>query len=207
MKQLSHYRQIQLPWLHWVLQPFPTNYKLLDLGCGEDVYDDYSNLIKRFDKTGIDRLPSADVVSDIEKPLPFENETFDIVLSLNTFEHLHDEQSTLKESHRVLKTGGWFVGSTPFLYKVHQSPYDFNRFTHFELDALLKEAGFKDIEIHPLGTRYDVFYMTALHYFQPIVNETLISRVLWQVMKLVLRFKTDEKDLGFCLGYNWIARK
>mgnify|MGYP000520644732 CR=1 FL=1 len=42
--------------------------------------------------------------------LPFENECFDIVLSLNGFHAFPDNEAAYRETYRVLKTGGVFCG-------------------------------------------------------------------------------------------------
>lgn len=42
--------------------------------------------------------------------LPFENERFDVVLSLNGFHAFPDKDAAFKETHRVLKKGGIFCG-------------------------------------------------------------------------------------------------
>ena len=42
--------------------------------------------------------------------LPFENESFDMVLSLNGFHAFPDKQAAYRETHRVLKKGGIFCG-------------------------------------------------------------------------------------------------
>jgi ubiquinone/menaquinone biosynthesis C-methylase UbiE len=42
--------------------------------------------------------------------LPFEDESFDIVLSLNGFHAFPDKEAAFRETHRVLKTGGLFCG-------------------------------------------------------------------------------------------------
>ena len=42
--------------------------------------------------------------------LPFEDESFDIVLSLNGFHAFPDKDAAYRETHRVLKTGGTFCG-------------------------------------------------------------------------------------------------
>jgi len=42
--------------------------------------------------------------------LPFENETFDIVLSMNGFHAFPDKESAFYETARVLKPGGLFLG-------------------------------------------------------------------------------------------------
>lgn len=42
--------------------------------------------------------------------LPFEDESFDVVLSLNGFHAFPDKDAAFKETHRVLKKGGIFCG-------------------------------------------------------------------------------------------------
>lgn len=42
--------------------------------------------------------------------LPFEDESFDVVLSLNGFHAFPDKGAAFKETHRVLKKGGIFCG-------------------------------------------------------------------------------------------------
>ncbi len=43
--------------------------------------------------------------------MPFEDETFDIVLSMNGFHVFPDKERAFSETHRVLKTGGKFLTS------------------------------------------------------------------------------------------------
>lgn len=45
--------------------------------------------------------------------LPFADETFDVVTSFETLEHLHDRDMFLAELHRVLKEAGMLLLSTP----------------------------------------------------------------------------------------------
>ncbi len=45
--------------------------------------------------------------------LPFENESFDAIVSFETIEHVKDGYKFLKEMNRVLKVGGTFICSTP----------------------------------------------------------------------------------------------
>jgi len=46
-------------------------------------------------------------------PLPFPDETFDMVILSEVIEHLFYYEEIVKESGRVLKRGGLFIGSTP----------------------------------------------------------------------------------------------
>lgn len=41
--------------------------------------------------------------------LPFHSQSFDVVVSIETLEHLHEPAKAVKEIYRVLKTGGIFI--------------------------------------------------------------------------------------------------
>lgn len=77
--------------------------KVLDIGCG------YKNiLIGRYKNgVGIDIFPwpKIDILYD-GKNVPFENESFDTVVFLASFDHITDRESILEEAHRVLKPNG-----------------------------------------------------------------------------------------------------
>jgi SAM-dependent methyltransferase len=45
--------------------------------------------------------------------LPFPDDTFDIALSFDVFEHIADSDAHLAEVRRVLKPGGWYLLQTP----------------------------------------------------------------------------------------------
>ena len=47
------------------------------------------------------------------KPLPFDDDTFDSVSILDVIEHIHDQESILKELYRVLKPNGLFIITVP----------------------------------------------------------------------------------------------
>ncbi|RTZ60737.1 MAG: SAM-dependent methyltransferase [Gammaproteobacteria bacterium] len=47
------------------------------------------------------------------EPLPFEDETFDMIVSFAVFEHIDDPGFVSSELDRVLKPGGWLCAWTP----------------------------------------------------------------------------------------------
>lgn len=55
----------------------------------------------------------AAVVIEIGKPLPYEDERFDLIISRYVFEHIDDPQWAASELLRVLKPGGWICAVTP----------------------------------------------------------------------------------------------
>lgn len=52
----------------------------------------------------------------IGEDLPFEDESFDIIISDYTFEHISNPHEVAKELHRILKPGGWVCARTPNKY-------------------------------------------------------------------------------------------
>lgn len=53
------------------------------------------------------------LVFDPSKPLPYPDNSFDIIVSRYVFEHVDDPQMTSSELLRVLKPGGWICAVTP----------------------------------------------------------------------------------------------
>lgn len=121
--------------------------KLLDLGCGEKPYKlVYDNLcessigidvkICKHEQKYVDVFASADNI-------PFEGDTFHTVLCTNVLEHVSNMEKAFSEIARILKRGGYLIISVPFLYPVHESPYDFYRYTIYGIRYQLEHNGFK----------------------------------------------------------------
>lgn len=95
-------------WLNELKEHFTGT--LYDLGCGESPYKPW--LLQHVDKyIGVDWSGSyhettADIVANLNEPLPIENEVADTVLSLSVMEHLSEPQLMLTEANRILKPGG-----------------------------------------------------------------------------------------------------
>lgn len=144
----------------------------LDVGCGDGtrtiVFDDGTRVVNGCDfkdrlapsARGRVRLLTADILKD---GLPYEDSSFDMLLSFDVIEHLPDPDALLHEMRRVLKPGGVMVISTPnrnrpygvilsmlgkrsFPYgeKKADDPYcqHIREYTANELMAALKGAGF-----------------------------------------------------------------
>jgi ubiquinone/menaquinone biosynthesis C-methylase UbiE len=59
------------------------------------------------------------VVNDVNKPLPYRDDSFDVLTSFNLLEHLIETQLYLSEIFRVLKPGGYAILNTPNLASWH----------------------------------------------------------------------------------------
>jgi len=95
------------------LQVRPTD-RVIELGCG--VGDYTKEIAQRTESvTGVDlnvdgarkRYPDVQfLAADSNKPLPFSDASADVVLSINTIEHLRDPDQFLREVARILKPQG-----------------------------------------------------------------------------------------------------
>jgi 2-polyprenyl-3-methyl-5-hydroxy-6-metoxy-1,4-benzoquinol methylase len=82
--------------------------------------------------------------------LEFAEASFDVVCSFEVFEHIDDCHKYLSEIHRVLKTGGLFIVSTPNKDKYPRAglnPFHVREFTLDEFRHQLAEV-FEEVEIY-----------------------------------------------------------
>ena len=117
---------------------------ILDIGSAQWNYpkEHFKNV------TTLDVRPPADVIGSIMN-LPFDDESFDCILCLETLEHVEDPLKAMREIYRVLKSGGKFIGSAPFAYELHGEEYgDYWRFTRQCWEKLLMR-NFKNVSIKP----------------------------------------------------------
>jgi SAM-dependent methyltransferase/uncharacterized protein YbaR (Trm112 family) len=110
----------------------PVNAKVLVIGgsiMGAGMNSIYKN--ESFEVIGSDVSfgPYTKIISDAHD-IPFEDETFDCVITQAVLEHVLDPQRCVSEFHRVLKNDALLYSETPFMQQVHMKQYDFTRFTH-----------------------------------------------------------------------------
>jgi SAM-dependent methyltransferase len=102
--------------------------------------------------------------ADVEDPLPFEDETFDVIVAGELLEHLREPESVVSEARRVLRPGGTFVGSVPNAFRLKNRlrflagrPPETD-LTHLHLfspgDLELLLVGFEGVELHFIASRF-----------------------------------------------------
>jgi SAM-dependent methyltransferase len=124
---------------------------LLDAGAGNQPYRVwYEPLVKSV--VAVDAAPAPGLAAlAFVDALPLRDASFDTVLSTEVWEHVEDATAAAREAYRVLRPGGNLVVTVPFLYPTHEAPYDFGRFTHYGLVALLERAGFQVLRLDSKG--------------------------------------------------------
>lgn len=134
-----------------------------DLGCGSRPYEpDILQHASRY--VGVDWSNTlhglrADIVADLNRPLPIADEAADTVVSFQVLEHLSEPHVMLEEAFRILKPGGKVFLSVPFQWHVHEAPYDFFRFTRYGLEHLFTKAGFIDIRVEAVTGFWSMWFL------------------------------------------------
>ena len=164
----------------------------LDLAVGDKTWD-YSKL---------------DVLGNLES-LPFPNATFEAAINIVTLEHVLHPGLVLCELGRVMTPGARLLLVAPLQWEEHQQPHDYGRFTRYSLDHLLRQAGFTEISIQPVGGIFRLIsrrLLNALQFFPgPLM---LVAAVFFVPPALVLPLLDPlDKDRSFTLGYICSVRK
>ena len=83
------------------------------------------------------------------------DESFDLIIAEQVFEHLLWPYKAGRNVHQMLKPGGHFLVSTPFLVKIHGHPVDCTRWTPLGMQYFLAECGFPmdGIQTYSWGNR------------------------------------------------------
>jgi SAM-dependent methyltransferase len=88
--------------------------------------------IKRFERVHADRYITADIESPLAKikmdihEIPFDADSFDVVLCNHVLEHVRDDIKAMNEIHRVLKPGGFALLQVPFFNPVPDMTFEDN---------------------------------------------------------------------------------
>tara|TARA_B100001250_G_C19769852_1_gene776585 strand:- start:439 stop:1251 length:813 start_codon:yes stop_codon:yes gene_type:complete len=129
--------------------------KLLDFGCGTGPHRTRVEQMG-YQWTGIDigdsqealsRNKALEVIIYDGRRIPIKDESFDIVLSTQTFEHVQDLEITFSEISRIMKKGGQLIGSTSHS-ELYHSRSTFN-YSPYGFKILVEKYGMKLEKIHP----------------------------------------------------------
>ena len=157
--------------------------------------------------------------------LPFADNSFDAVVSMETIEHLEQYQDYLSECKRVLKEGGLFICSTPLKYHdipepAKPNPYHAHEFYIDEFQELLSRF-FTEVQLYGQGywgkvaktrhriglkieralERFDFFLPQLYLSINKLLYSRLISRVRYTQLSQIADFDKilDEKHKPFPL--------
>ena len=102
--------------------------------------------------------------ADVEDPLSFDDESFDVVVAGELLEHVRDPAGLVGEARRVLRPGGQFVASVPNAFRLknrlrfllgrkpEDDPTHLHMFSPADIDRLLED--FDEPHVHFIAGRF-----------------------------------------------------
>jgi len=165
--------------LRRLLTGYNDSHKILNIGAGDTRYT--KSIIN------MDIFPgrNVDVVSRAED-LPFDDDSFDLVICQDVIEHVNDLEKVHAEIKRIIKPGGRLYIQIPFMFPFHHSPDDHFRFTINGAQAFFKDFDLVDKGVCcgptiALANAIAAWFSIALSF-----NIGLLRRLIWFLMRLVL---------------------
>ncbi len=184
---------------------------LLDLGCGSvPMYDYYKSMAESI--TCADWENSAhdtnhiDVFCDLNDKLPFEDNSFDTIIFSDVFEHLSNPFGALSEIKRILKKDGKLLMNYPFLYGIHEAPYDYCRYTKYRMNTWFEALNLKIITETEYGNLFELFEHAILRLFKTKKGGNYIA-LLFSKFFIYLHHSKPSKDSLHPYMYGYVIQK
>jgi SAM-dependent methyltransferase len=175
--------------------------RTLDIGGGEH-FRYYSQMSRDGVKHSVNLTPDVKptFLANLNGPLPVASASYDNVISFNTFEHVENDVLAFGEMLRVLKPGGTFHMTVPFLYRVHGRYGDFHRHSAEWWEGFIESCGLRSeqFRIVPLVWSPLSSGLAQLSWFGGGGRGRLVRRL---VLGLPLLSGRRPADGQFALGY------
>jgi len=170
--------------------------RVLEIGGGRD---------ERYTKNSITLDISNNFNPDILASgynLPFKDNAFDTVISMEVLEHLENPKLIINEIHRVLKPNGGFFLTTRFIHEIHGE--DYFRYTKLSLETLFKR--FKAVEVEEHGSVFSVLFYLLTFIFPSARAQAVLNVRFHYFYPLIARI--DQRRIKIVtLGYSIYGRK
>lgn len=165
--------------------------KCLNVGCGTD--GRYRQLLAEFDVDGVDiadpqgkSMPWRYHRCDASQ-LPFSDNSFDLAVAVECFEHIENNVAAMREVARVLKPGGYLVVTVPtqwtWLFELgRHGPHYYNRHA---LENLIVKGGLNVSQSHACGGAFFWVANLAKSWLSPLGLRLLGSR-WWGLIDMAL---------------------
>jgi len=188
---------------------------LADFGCGKvPFYGLYRDLVEQV--TCID-WPSTlhesehvDIFADLNQRTEIPDASFDTIISSSVLEHIWKHDVFWDEMARTITPGGHIVLSVPFIYWLHEEPYDYFRWTRHALAKACDERRLTVVHLAPYGGGIDVvvdLVIRSIGTMSMSMAGWLARFATWALTRAPVRRFSSNHAEKLPLGYVLVARR
>jgi ubiquinone/menaquinone biosynthesis C-methylase UbiE len=187
-------------WVGNVLTQLKSGLKILDAGAGQQRYkkycehllyvsQDFAGYDGKGDLKGIQNdefnATTVDIVCDISK-IPVAENSYDVILCTEVFEHIPEPLEALKEFSRILKPGGELIITVPVSSLIHQSPYYYyNGFSKYYFEHHLSKFGFTLKNLEYNGNFFEYFAQEFRRVKAVALQYSKLGIFSWTILTLL----------------------
>ena len=196
-------------WLDQQIAAMPPGANLvLNIGAGGAVFQKIQKIdAEKILQVDIDPDRKPDIVADACDMNMFADRSVDAIFLIEVLEHINQPWLAVKELHRILKPGGKIFVTTPFIFPIHDRPYDFYRYTEYGLAYLFND--FENVNIDRRNSYTQAIYVLfARAMFGEGKKSKLAGAVIFSLSLLLLPlflladifYKNDAATTGYVLS-------
>lgn len=151
-----------------------------------------------------------DYLLDISDPKLTDviSERFDQIICMEVLEHVPNYELALSNIYKLLNENGALVASTPWIIPLHDQPFDFHRFTWFEIKRMLQKNNFAEISIECRGNYIDSIFALGI---RGLLSPNMSGKLTCIIFTFITFFLPKPKrysELQFStIGYSFKAKK
>ena len=171
--------------------------KVADIGCG---YGKKRKIVESAggEWVGVEPFDGGahTVVGDAEN-LPFENESFDVVLMDAVLEHIPNVSNAFSEVSRILRKDGLFVGYVAYMECFHEISY-----SHLSFKAMEHFSAINKMKLEKIsgGSRFGIDYHLRVLFYP--VNINFIRGFIASCIRGLIFIKSKFAYVGLRFGRN-----
>ncbi len=186
---------------------------LLDLGCGTaPLFHEYNKKVNEVIcidwENSCHKNIHLDFVADLSKNIPLDSNSVNTVLLSDVLEHISEPQKLMAEISRVMRPGGILILGVPFFYWLHESPYDFNRYTKYQLEKLCFDNNLIICELKEWGGPLSVILDIMGKNWPKKFGQKIFQNIAIKLINSHFGRKIDQRNKHlFPLGYCLVAQK
>ena len=158
------------------------NYNVLNIGAGGEIKNIIRKNFKKVFEIDIDSRRNPDQIIDLcndrfSKIIRYKP---NLVCIFEVLEHTTNPLKAVNNIYKIINKGDFVLASVPFIFHIHDEPYDYFRFTKFGLKLLFKD--FANVKIYERNGWLEAIFVIFIRLEK---EKNILSRLLGKTFTII----------------------